>query len=129
MAKTWQQKYEDKKVEVIKRLDIDFADIKSGETMLISTPEKIAEYINNIPEHQNRDLHTMRKDLAVAANTDKTCPVTTAIFTRIIAERSLELMAEGKSPIAPFWKVIDPKSSLAKKLSCGTDFVEQMRSK
>lgn len=129
MAKTWQQKYEDKRDEQIKRLEMDFADIYAGETMLISTPKKIAEYINTIPEHENRDLQKMRQDLAKAARTDKTCPVTSAIFTRIVAERSLELMAAGKDPIAPFWKVIDPKSALAKKLSCGVEFIEQMRSK
>lgn len=129
MAKTWQQKYEDKKVEEVKLLDIDFADIKAGETMLISTPEKIAEYISTIPEQENRNLQKLRLDLAKAAGTDKTCPVTTSIFTRVVAERSLELMAEGKSPIAPFWKVIEPDSPLAKKLSCGAEFVKQMRSK
>jgi len=129
MAKTWQQKYDDKKEEQVKRLEIDFADISAGQTMLISTPAKIAEYINSIPENENRDLQRMRKDLAKAAKADKTCPVTSAIFTRVVAERSLELMAEGKKPIAPFWKVVDPKSSLARKLSCGPDLIEQMRSK
>jgi hypothetical protein len=127
MAKSWQQKFETKKEEEVKRLEIDFADIKAGETMLISTPAKIAEYINSIPENENRDLATMRKDLAKKAGTDKTCPVSSAIYTRIVAERSLELMAEGSKPLAPFWKVIDPKSPLAKKLSCGPALLQQMR--
>ena len=129
MAKSWQEKFETKKEEEVKRLDIDFADIKAGETMLISTPAKIVDYINSIPSNENRDLATLRKDLAKRARADKACPVTTAIFTRIIAERSLELMAEAKKPLAPFWKVIDPKSPLAKKLSCGPELLEQMRTK
>lgn len=129
MAKTWQQKFEAKKIEEIKQLEIDFADIKAGETMLISTPAKIVDYINSIPDNENRDIATMRKDLAIQAGTDKTCPVTSAIFTRIVAERSLELMAENKKPLAPFWKVVDPKSPLAKKLSCGPELLQQMRNK
>jgi hypothetical protein len=127
MAKTWQQKFESKKEEQIKRLDTNFADMKAGDLMLISTPQKIADYINSIPKNENRDLSQMRIDLAKQAKADITCPVTSGIFTRIIAERSLELMAEGKDPIAPFWKVIDPKSSLAKKLSCGPEFIENLR--
>ena len=129
MAKTWQDKFDTRKVEVIKRLDNDFADIKAGELMLISTPKKITEYINSIPKNENRDLVWMRRDLAKKAKADKTCPVTSGIFTRIVAERSLELMAEGKEPLAPFWKVIDPKSPLAKKVSCGSVFIQQHREK
>ena len=127
MAKTWQEKFETKKVEHIKRLDTNFADMKAGDLMLISTPQKIADYINSIPKDENRDLSQMRIDLAKQAKSDITCPVTSGIFTRIIAERSLELMAEGKEAIAPFWKVIDPKSSLAKKLSCGPELIESLR--
>jgi hypothetical protein len=127
MAKTWQEKFETKKVEQIKILDTNFADMKAGDLMLISTPQKIADYINSIPKNENRDLSQMRINLAKQAKADITCPVTSGIFTRIIAERSLELMAEGKEPVAPFWKVIDPKSSLAKKLSCGPELIEKLR--
>jgi len=128
MAKSWQEKFETRKEEVVKRLDSNFADIKAGELMLISTPQKITDYINSIPKNENRDLVRMRIDLAKKAKADKTCPVTSGIFTRIVAERSLELMAEGKEPLAPFWKVIDPKSPLAKKLSCGPEFIAHQRS-
>lgn len=127
MAKTWQEKFDTKKEPVVKRLDKDFADIEAGETMLISTPLMITDYINSIPASENRDLQSMRRDLAMAAGADKTCPVTTGIFTRIVAERGLELMAENKPPVAPFWKVIDPASPLAKKLSCGPDVIAQLR--
>jgi hypothetical protein len=127
MAKTWQEKFETKKQEEVNKLETGFADIKAGETMLISTPRKIVEYINSIPKAENRDLPRMRQDLARMAGADKTCPVTSGIFTRIVSERSLELMAEGEEPLAPFWKVIDPESPLAKKLSCGAEFVKKMR--
>lgn len=125
MGKTWQEKFDTRKEEKVKRLDVAFADIKAGELMLISTPEKITHYINSIPSTENRNLARMRQDLAIQAKADKTCPVTTGIFVKIIAERSLELMAQGKAPLAPFWKVIDPDSPLAKKISCGPGFIEK----
>ena len=127
MAKSWQEKYEEDKKEQVKRLDFKFADMKEGEIMYISTPQKIAEYINSIPEGENRDILQMRHDLAKKVQADNTCPLTTGIFTRIVAEWSLELISKGKKPIAPFWKVVDPKSSLGKKLSCGPEFIEKMR--
>ncbi len=127
MKKTWQQKFEYPKDEQIKVLEKNFVDIKAGEKMLISTPKKIAEYINSIPQGENRNISIMRKDLAHNAGADKTCPLTTGIFMRIIAERSLELMADDRPPLAPFWKVIDPASPLAKKLSCGPELVGSLR--
>lgn len=127
MSKSWKEKYEEEKKEKIKKLEKSFADIKVGETMYISTPKIIAQYINSIPKNENRTLSEMRIDLAKKVKADKTCPVTTGIFTRIIAERSLELMQEGKDPIAPFWKVVDPKTQLAKKISCGPEIIAKLR--
>jgi hypothetical protein len=129
MAKSWQEKFEAKKEPKIKVLESDFADIKKGESMLISTPQEIVEHINKIPAEKNADIAQLRKDLAKKHKADKTCPVTTGIFLRIIAERSLELMSEEKEPLAPFWKVIDPTSPLANKLSCGPELIAKLRSK
>ena len=35
---------------IVKILEKNFSDLKAGQKMLISSPEKIAEYIKNIPE-------------------------------------------------------------------------------
>jgi hypothetical protein len=58
-----------------------------------------------------------------------TCPLTASIFARIAAEAALEDMAGGKpaEKITPFWRLIDPKSPIAKKLSCGPQFLAKMR--
>jgi hypothetical protein len=48
---------------------------------------------------------------------------------RIAAEAAIEEMEDGKpvEKITPFWRLIDAKSPIAKKLSCGTAFVAKMR--
>lgn len=127
MAKSWQEKFETKKEPVVKVIEKSFADIKEGERMLISTPAEISEYINSLPKDKHLSLKELRQELAKRHHADKTCPVTTGIFLRIIAERSLELISEGKNPIAPFWKVVDPESPLAKKISCGPELILKFR--
>ena len=57
----------------------------------------------------------MRKDLAVELGTDFTCPMTTSIFTRIMAEKNLELHADDYQAMTLFWRLVEPKSELAKK--------------
>jgi hypothetical protein len=51
------------------------------------------------------------------------------IFVRIVAEAALDEMKEGKpvSKITPFWRVVDPESPAAQKLSCGTKFIVERR--
>ena len=38
----------------------------------------------------------------------------------------LEKRSSEKKP-TPFWRVVDPKSNLAKKLGCGSKFIRDMR--
>jgi len=48
---------------------------------------------------------------------------------RISAEAALEELAEGKSldEVAPFWRVIDPDSKLAIRLTVGPEWVAAQR--
>ena len=48
--------------------------------MLISSPEKISEFIYAIPKGSFLSIKELRQGLAVQAGADKTCPVTTGIF-------------------------------------------------
>jgi ABC-type uncharacterized transport system ATPase subunit len=111
----------------IKRIDIDFADIPAGSNMLIPTPKIIDMYIQEIGIGKRVDTKTLRKDLSLAHNADYTCPVTAGIFLRIVAEANYEKLQQGKNveEITPFWRVIEPNSVLAKKLTFGQDFLLQ----
>jgi hypothetical protein len=127
MKKTWLDKLNETKEPKIKRIDIDFADIPAGSNMLIATPKIIDKYIQEIGLGKRIDTKTLRKDLAIAHNADYTCPVTAGIFLRIVAEANYEKLQQGKNveEITPFWRVIEPNSVLAKKLTFGQDFLLQ----
>jgi ABC-type uncharacterized transport system ATPase subunit len=125
MKKSWLDKLNENKEPIIKRIDIDFADIPSGSNMLIATPKIIDKYIQEIGVGKRINTKTLRKDLAIAHNADYTCPVTTGIFLRIVAEANYEKLQQGIrfEEITPFWRVIEPNSALAKKLTFGQDFL------
>jgi hypothetical protein len=123
--KTWVEKLIEIKDPQIKRIETGFADIPAGSTMLIATPQLIDQYIREIGFGKRVDSKTLRKDLALDHHADYTCPVTTGIFLRIVAEANFEKLQKGAAieDITPFWRVIAPNSSLAKKLSFGQDFL------
>ena len=129
--KSWAEKLHGKKVIQIKKVDVDFADITAGSTMLIATPEAVDEYVKKIPKGKNVSIKTLRKDLALTYGADVTCPLTAGIFLRIVAEVAYEEYQKTNSikNISPFWRAIDPKSKLASKLSFGKDFLIAQRIK
>jgi hypothetical protein len=71
----------------------------------------------------------MRDALAKRHTADATCPVSTAIFLRVLAEAAFESLQAGAplDAITPFWRVVDPGSPLARKLACGDDFLRAQR--
>ena len=127
MKKSWIDKFNQPREKMIKVLDTDFSDMKVGEKMLIATPKIIDEYINQVPKSYTVDMKTMRKDLALTHQADVTCPVTTGIFLRVVSEASFEKIILWEKNPTPFWRVVDPKSNLAKKLACGSKFIRDMR--
>ena len=129
--KTWIEKRDSEKSPVVKTIDKKFADIPEGSKMLIATPRIIDEYVKCIPFGQESQLAVMRNDLAIEFQADKTCPVTTGIFLRIVSEAAFEEIKSGKDidAVSPFWRIVHPKSKLAAKLECGIDFLVERRNK
>lgn len=129
--KTWVEKRDISKPAVVKKVDMDFADIRKGEKMLIANPEIVDAYIRKIPRGHIKTLQQMRVDLAKAYRADKTCPVTSGIFLRIVAEAAYEEYTAGSpvGSITPFWRVVTKDSNTAKKLSFGTVFLEAQQKK
>ena len=129
--KTWLDKLSEKKEPKIKRIDFDFADIPANSNMFIATPHIIDNYIQQIPKGKTVSVQTMRKDLAIENGADYTCPVTTGIFLRIVAEANFEKYKQAHSlqGITPFWRVVEPNSSLSEKLTFEQDFIANQRQK
>jgi len=97
--------------------------------MLIATPLMIDGYLRAIPAGVAVTPVKMREDLAKEYGAQMTCALTSGIFLRIASEAALEAMAAGAAPkaVAPFWRVVEKRSPLAKKLSCGPDEVARLR--
>lgn len=130
--KTWVEKRELANTTVKKEiLEKGFADIPAGASMLIATPQMVDAYVRQIPKGSAGSLAQMRKDLAAEHGAEYSCPVTSGIFLRIVAEAAWEELQAGKKPhqVAPFWRIIAANAPTAKKLSFGTDFLQEMRAK
>lgn len=129
--KSWSEKLHAHKEIQVKKLEKAFADMPEGCIMLIATPEIVNNYINQIPKGRSVDISTLRNDLALAYNAEKTCPLTTGIFLRIVAEAANEQHQKGAAwkNVTPFWRVIDDRSNLAKKLSFDAAIIHQLRKK
>lgn len=127
--KSWQEKYDNGRNPEIEVLENRFADIQPGERMLIATPRIFDDYIRHIPAGKSVDLKTMRRDIALAYGADNTCPLTTGIFVRIVSELAFEQFTAGKpiAEITPFWRVLDKKTPLVKKLTFPFDFIAAQR--
>ena len=119
-------KFNKKYTEVVKIIEKNFADLKAGEKMLISSPRSIANYIAKIPYGTEKSVKLMRLELAENTNADNTCPLTCGIFLRIAIEASLE-QSNGAKPDLPFWRVIDINSSLIKKLPISEKYLNELR--
>lgn len=128
-AKSWAQKMVTKPAHVV-TLEKDFAGVPAGSRLLISCPQDMAAYLRrHVKPGGTQEVSQMRQALAAMHGADATCPVSTAIFLRTVAEAAWDEMAAGQpaTAVAPFWRVVDPKSPLAKKLRAGSAWIEQQR--
>jgi len=129
MAKSWQEKFDNGRAPHVTVLDAPYAGVKAGGTLFIASPALIDRAVRTVRRGRTRTVEQLRNDLAAENRADGTCPLTTGIFLRIVSERALEQVANGASMarVTPFWRVIDPESPLARKLSCGPAFVREQR--
>ena len=117
--KSWIEKRNCGKEPHIKIIEKTFAGVPAGSKLLISSPIEIDQFIRSIPKKQQIEPQEMRTQLAKRHQADATCPVSTGIFLRIVAEAAVEEYRSGITinNITPFWRVIKQESPLAKKLS------------
>lgn len=127
--KTWAEKLETGEPHV-DCLERDYAGMPAGSAMLISSPREVQAFLQAaVPVGKTLDLRELRDQLAARHGAAGTCPMSTSIFVRIVAEDAWDQLETGASPsdVAPFWRVVDPKSALAKKLRAGPQWIELQR--
>ena len=126
MRKTWEQKYHAGRAPHVAVLDKPYAGLRAGQRLFVASPPLLDARIRAVPRGETLDPAALRADLALAHGADATCPTSTGLFLRIVAERALEREAAGEEP-TPFWRVIAPEAPLARKLSCGPDALRHRR--
>ena len=127
--KTWREKRDLEKQPKRVRLDADFAGIRAGQMLFVGTPRLVDDYVRRIPRGETRSIERLRRELARAHRCDATCPVSTAIFLRIAAEAAWEELESGRpiEEVTPFWRALEPGSTIAKKLRVDSQFIAHQR--
>jgi alkylated DNA nucleotide flippase Atl1 len=74
--------------------------------LLIPAPADLESLVWKIPRGRYATQGSLREQLARAAGVEATCPLTTGIFLRLIAEASEEEAAAGGRRVAPWWRVV-----------------------
>jgi hypothetical protein len=125
----WNAKLDAKKLPKRVRIDKDFAGIKAGSMLYVGTPQIVDAYVRKIPHGETRAIERMRRELARKNECDAMCPVSTAIFLRISAEAAIEKVNAGAKlgEVAPFWRIVEPGSTLAKKLPVEGEWIAAQR--
>lgn len=126
---SWTDKLNGGRTPEVRLLDKDGPSMRAGQRMLISSPAAIDAAIRAVPAGKTLDVAELRRGLAEAARADVTCPLTTGIFLRIVAEAANEAFDRGTPPnkLTPVWRVIDRKAPLVKKLSFDPEWLFDLR--
>ena len=127
--KSWTEKLNSPNPAVVKPAPANFAGMRKGQMMLIPTARMVDTFIRQIPEGKAMDVRTMRAELAKQNGAKVTCPITTGIFVRIVAEAAWEAHENGTAinRITPVWRVLDRDAPTMKKLSYDPQFLLDQR--
>jgi hypothetical protein len=129
VQKTWSSRFATKRYPKRVTLDAPFAGLPAGSTLFVGTPQILQTYIRKIPSGETRTIQRLRRDIARANRCEAMCPVSTAIFLRILAESAWDDLHAGKAAhdVTPFWRVIEPGSAIAKKLRVTDTWLRSQR--
>lgn len=110
-------------------MDKAWGGIKPGQTMLVATPQIVDAYIRKIPHGATQSIPEIREALAQAHECAGTCPMSTSIFIRMVAEAALEDLADGKpvSEVSPFWRVISSQDKITQRLKIDPAWIDEQR--
>lgn len=114
----------------VEKVEKPFGGIPAGAMLLVSSPAEIDAWLRRHTRAGDvLDVPALRQALAKRHRADATCPLTTGIFLRIVAENAWDALERGATPdaVAPFWRVVAPSSPLAKKLRAGGDWIAAQR--
>ena len=89
--------------------------------MLIPTPKLVDKIVRQVRRGRLVTVGEIRRKLAADFSADVTCPLTTGIFIRIVAEAAEEDCASGRKRVAPYWRVVKDDGSLNPRFPGGVE--------
>lgn len=127
--KSWSAKLAAKREPEVKVLTKPFAGLTPGTRMLVSSPEEIDTWVRSIPPGETRSIDELKRELSARHGADAACPASTMIFLRVAAEAAWEALEAGAAldEVTPFWRIIEPDSKVASRLSCDMEFIRIQR--
>ena len=110
-------------------MDKTWGGMKPGDTMLVATPLMVDAHVRSIPHGKTETIPELRDALAKAEACSGTCPLSTSIFVRMVAEAALEDIADGKpvAEVSPFWRVITSQDKIATRLNVDPAWIDEQR--
>jgi hypothetical protein len=117
--KSWKEKLHNQDHSKIVEIPASMAKRWGTGTMLIAKPLDVDALIRKTRKGKLITVSEIRSRLARDNGADTTCPLTTGIFVRIVAEAAEEELRKGKKQVTPYWRVIRDDGSLNEKFPGG----------
>ena len=116
----WREKLEKEQEPKLVKIPPKMSQFGKG-TMLIPTPKLVDALVCKVRKGKLVTVGELRRKLSADFASDVTCPLTTGIFLRIVAEAAEEDRANGRKRITPYWRVVKDDGSLNPKFPGGVD--------
>lgn len=117
--KSWKEKLHNQDHSKIVEIPPRMAKRLGTGTMLIPKPLDVDALIRKTRKGLLITVSEIRSRLARDNGVNTTCPLTTGIFVRIVAEVAEEELRNGKKQVTPYWRVIRDDGSLNEKFPGG----------
>ena len=116
---SWREKMENPNLPKVVKVPPNWRKRFGDATMLVPHPRDVEAAIRAVPRGRLITVKQIREYLAAKYQADVTCPLTTGIFIRIVAEAAEEEARAGKARITPYWRVVKDDGSLNPKFPGG----------
>ncbi len=88
-------------------------DKRLGDRLLLPTPLLVAEVVSRVPAGGTITVSQVRAILAKRFGADRTCPLMTGIFVKIVAGAVAEDLAQRRKPRWPMWRLVNDNGTLS----------------
>jgi len=85
---------------------------QAQQRFVVPAPTEIEQIIQQVPRKKLITIAQIGDRLRAAHNVDSACPMTTGIFTWILAHAADEAAAQGRKKVLPWWRVLKTGGTL-----------------